>query len=70
MSVKVGGLPLAIFIVLIAVLLLVASCLFCFMKDRIFGKREEQISDIGKRGQELWLAKDDTDVEVARPTSS
>lgn len=70
MAFEVGGLPLPIFIVIMAVLLLIATCVFCCMKDRIFGKKEEQISDIGKRGRELWLAKEDTDVEVARPTSS
>lgn len=70
MSIKVGSLPLAIFVVLMAILLLITACVFCMLKDRIFGKKEEQISDIGKRGQELWLAKDDTDVEGSRPTSS
>jgi sensor histidine kinase regulating citrate/malate metabolism len=58
MSAKVLGMPLAIFCVLIVILLLVSLCCCFAFKDRVFGTKPEEISDIGKRGRDVWLGKE------------
>lgn len=71
MSLKVGGMPLAIFIVLVAVILLICTCVFCMLRDKIFGRRGPDISDIGKRGRDIWMGKEEAGGDIeARPVTS
>lgn len=69
MGVKVLGMPLAVFLVVALILLLIFTCVCCIVKDKIFGKKPEQFSDIGKRGQDVWFGKTAGDREVQTAAS-
>lgn len=66
MGVKILGMPLAIFLVVAAILLLVLTCACCTLKDKIFGRKHERLSDIGKRGHNVWHGKE-VDLEAGQP---